>query len=138
MSRSGRLDGGARVAPGPEAEGDAGADHGDADEAQGADGELGDVLAALEGDEGGGNGEQPEAGRETAGEVQAVQHRERIIQVLGGRCQVAARGMKYKSRYEVGGKRCCWRDVEIPRLPPRRRSAPPRGLGMTYFGGQTS
>src|SRR5207247_8209944 len=61
LCRAGELDGRARVAPGPEADGDAGTDPCSAAEAEGADGEFRDVLPTFEGDEGGGEGKEPEA-----------------------------------------------------------------------------
>src|SRR5206468_11009578 len=84
LRRSGHLDGGARVAPGPRAEGEPGADHGDAEEAKGAEWELRYVLAALERDEGGGDGEEPKAGGEPAGGGGGVEDGEGSMRGPGG------------------------------------------------------
>jgi len=63
---------GGRPTLGAEPEGEAGGDDGNAQKAPAADGEPGQPLPALEGEEGGGQREKPEAGRKPLGQGQVL------------------------------------------------------------------
>ena len=69
----GRLRVGRAAAPAPEGKDGARRDEGDAQVAPGAEGETGQALAALEGEEGGGQRDKPEAWREPPGDGEALE-----------------------------------------------------------------